>query len=524
MPSKNSQRDEFPQAVIRMMRDRVGHRCSNPDCRAPTSAPGDGKSGVNNIGIAAHIYAAAPKGPRYLATMRTEQRKNFDNGVWLCSNCSIKIDRSPSDYPPQILKAWKAESERLAKTELGKKPPSDDDAVNQLTTALTGQPRKLLSNAIRNIHAAASGTLEALDDRFTISSSYHDGISRFSIAPKENDVTINFQINPDKVSDFIEKQKRFIEAGRGFEISTDFISTSDSKLFDEILSNPGKLSVSGRKLEAVQKAWIQCPETNIIETFDDVKGHITAGTKEFSFEGITFNGLFSIQYSSKIPAEGVSANTSMTVHFSLWDGLDVRKLPFLEKLYNLFTKMEKGWEFHTSLELYGECLVKSNPVDVSDFDFVRDTTTFLIYCRSVKRIASATSQNIKFKSDISFSGEDLQEVVNIADLLEEPQSYTEEDINGEASFTITVSDNIEDNEIFITQEKKEEGGAIAMVEHGVQVLLFDQKLDLPNQETELSPVKLIPDKDLNKAKPGDTVKFTCVPLDGFRLKKSFVYS
>lgn len=523
MPSKNSQRDDFTPAVIRKMRDRVNHRCSNPECRVPTSAPGDGKNGVNNIGVAAHIYAASPNGPRYLATMEPEQRKHFDNGVWLCANCSIKIDRSPSDYSSELLRCWKKEGERLAQEEMGKKLPSDQDAVNQLATALTGQPRKLLANAISNIHFATSKSLEELDERFNISSSYSDGIPVFDISPKSSSVSVNFKINPDKVGAFFEKQRRFVEAGKGYEISTDFISTSDSQLFDEILSKPGKMSVKGREIDAVQKIWIQCPETNIIESFDDVNGSFTAGTKEFSFEGSTFNGLFRIKNFSNLPAERVSANTSMTVHFSLWEGCDVRLLPFLGKLYNLFTKMEKGWKLHTSLELYGECLVKSEPVNIAGLDFVKDTTTFLIYCHSVKRIANATSQEIGFTSDVGFSSEELKEVVDIAELLEEPQTYAKKDLKGEASFTVKVSENENENDIFKIQEKKKEGREIAMVQQGVQVDLFNQKVDLPDEKTVLNPVKLIPDRTLGKAKPGDTVKFKCVPLDGFRLTKSFVY-
>ncbi len=63
---KKNNRDDFSDTTKRLLRNRVGGRCSNPDCRVPTEAPSDEKpEKVNSIGKAAHITAAAPGGPRY---------------------------------------------------------------------------------------------------------------------------------------------------------------------------------------------------------------------------------------------------------------------------------------------------------------------------------------------------------------------------------------------------------------------------------------------------------------------------
>lgn len=51
-------RDNFSKAIIETLKARVAHRCSNPDCRVPTSAPSSNDK-VNSIGIAAHICAAS---------------------------------------------------------------------------------------------------------------------------------------------------------------------------------------------------------------------------------------------------------------------------------------------------------------------------------------------------------------------------------------------------------------------------------------------------------------------------------
>ena len=99
-------RDDFAPKTIETLKARVAHRCSNPDCRVPTSAPSD-KNMVTSIGIAAHICAASPGGPRFNSSMSPEERKSINNAIWLCSNCSIDIDRDIVRYSVEILNEWK---------------------------------------------------------------------------------------------------------------------------------------------------------------------------------------------------------------------------------------------------------------------------------------------------------------------------------------------------------------------------------------------------------------------------------
>jgi hypothetical protein len=57
-------RDECPKDVQRVLAQRVANRCSNPDRRAITSGPQEDESKAVNLGVAAHITAASPGGPR----------------------------------------------------------------------------------------------------------------------------------------------------------------------------------------------------------------------------------------------------------------------------------------------------------------------------------------------------------------------------------------------------------------------------------------------------------------------------
>ena len=53
-------RDDFSQNTIEILAKRVTYICSNPDCRKMTVGPNLDKKKATNIGVAAHIKAAAP--------------------------------------------------------------------------------------------------------------------------------------------------------------------------------------------------------------------------------------------------------------------------------------------------------------------------------------------------------------------------------------------------------------------------------------------------------------------------------
>jgi hypothetical protein len=56
-------RHDFNAATKRKLAEFAGYRCSKPNCGVPTiGAAFDGET-VINIGVAAHITAAAPGGP-----------------------------------------------------------------------------------------------------------------------------------------------------------------------------------------------------------------------------------------------------------------------------------------------------------------------------------------------------------------------------------------------------------------------------------------------------------------------------
>ncbi len=107
-----SNRDEFMKRTRKALAARAGMRCSNPSCRRATAKadPSDPESWID-LGIAAHITAASPGGPRYDSSLSPELRRSARNGIWLCHHCAKEVDSTTSTYSEQTLRTWKQQAE-----------------------------------------------------------------------------------------------------------------------------------------------------------------------------------------------------------------------------------------------------------------------------------------------------------------------------------------------------------------------------------------------------------------------------
>lgn len=191
--SRRDRRDDFRASVIKKLKERVAHRCSKPDCRVLTIGPGDDPDSSASIGKAAHIAAAASGGPRFDPSMTPEQRRSFDNGIWLCSNHATEIDTDRAVFPPELLKEWKALAERRARDERGRRLPEPEDARAEVLAVLTGATPRFTRTAISNAHAATKDRLDCLDARLWVETSYMGGVTQIGIHARE-DVSLQLEI------------------------------------------------------------------------------------------------------------------------------------------------------------------------------------------------------------------------------------------------------------------------------------------------------------------------------------------
>ncbi|MEE9337890.1 MAG: hypothetical protein V3U87_07400 [Methylococcaceae bacterium] len=472
-------RDNFNKPVIEKLKARVSLRCSNPDCRVPTSAPSSNDS-INNIGIAAHICAASPGGARYSKSMTTEERKSIDNAIWLCSNCSIEIDRDENRYAVGLLKGWKEKAEDSARVELGKKMSSDSETIDTVAAALTGFPKSYIANAISNVHQASGKALESLDPRFLVKTSHDEGKTSIEVHAKEN-VSLTMKINSESAREYMDMHRQLIEHGKDVEIKSNAISFEGSKLFEEIFgkNNEGVLNISGKKLQATQKLWLLQKGTNVIESFDDIQGTISFGTKSFSFNGKTCKNIFSFSYQKSLDESDNKADINISLCLDLWEGTNLRFVPYLAKISSLFSKMAQGWEIFTSLEINGIKVISSVGMKVDKWNYVLDTNSFLHYVNCCKTISEALKYNINYTSNISYTIEEHENISDIAEVFEGKQVYLESNITGNATCELVVDG---DNKNVRLLTELTEPISMKMVQSvGESVKLFDVEVNLPKK-------------------------------------------
>jgi hypothetical protein len=119
-------RDDFSEAVKHAVAARVGYHCSNPNCRASTTGPQVDPSKALNVGVAAHITAASPLGPRFESSLTSKQRTSADNAIWLCQTCGKLVDNDKLRFSESELRRWKEGAESEALLRIGKAATSAD--------------------------------------------------------------------------------------------------------------------------------------------------------------------------------------------------------------------------------------------------------------------------------------------------------------------------------------------------------------------------------------------------------------
>ena len=122
-------RDDFPVAVKELLARRVAFQCSRLGCSQVTSGPQADPAKYVNIGVAAHITAASPEGPRYDSTLAPDERRSAANGIWLCQTCAKLVDNDPIRYSVETLQEWKRFAENRAIQALEGKAVLDHGAV-----------------------------------------------------------------------------------------------------------------------------------------------------------------------------------------------------------------------------------------------------------------------------------------------------------------------------------------------------------------------------------------------------------
>lgn len=512
---KPAARDNFASTTIAKLRERVAGRCSNPDCRVPTTGPVESSEEVSRIGVAAHITAAAIGGPRYDGSLSPQQRGAFANGIWLCANHATEIDRDGATYSVSVLREWKRRAEQAAAKEKGQKLPADDDAVKTLVMAMTGTGTKLIPSAPKNVHVATSRALQALDPRFEVESSYVAGMTHFAIRAKEQ-VDFTITMNPDHAIQFQSQYKALLTDGIDFEVDAASMTMKGSLLLEKISEDTkqGKFGILSAKRHAKQKVWVIDATSNQEWHFDEVEGVVSGGTESYHFDGTACNGIFRLKYRRKLNVPEPMSTLNVSIDFKQWTRRDVRKLLYFGKIRTLFEKLAAGHIFRMALEIDGAELSSAMCADLAASAFANNVHYLLGYTALVRSLCEKLQQVVPFDPAVVFTRNELAAV-----------QKAEQIANGTARYTVNeVKENPvcqlkwdEDSHLMLGVGKSDDV-RIVVGRRSEPINVFGVLLKLPTQRIEFTGFEMKWEADAQSLKPGDTVEVEIVRTDSFTLR------
>jgi ABC-type molybdenum transport system ATPase subunit/photorepair protein PhrA len=133
--------------------------------------------------MAAHIYAASPRGPRGTGGLSTAERSEPENGIWCCYSHGKAIDSdSGNAFSIAQLKAWKRLHEARKNAEITGAPQDrfglvESISVNSAPASLAGRKFEL---GMRNIITGPSASGKTILARLIASVAYPDHVAEIS--------------------------------------------------------------------------------------------------------------------------------------------------------------------------------------------------------------------------------------------------------------------------------------------------------------------------------------------------------
>ena len=116
-------RADFSPSVRATVAGRAGFRCSFPGCAKPTIGPGASPNETCSVGVAAHIYAASPRGPRLQGSLTESELTGLGNAIWLCETHAKMVDTNRGDkFAPSTLLGYRDLHEFKVSRQLGNLP------------------------------------------------------------------------------------------------------------------------------------------------------------------------------------------------------------------------------------------------------------------------------------------------------------------------------------------------------------------------------------------------------------------
>lgn len=517
MAKKRANRDEFPAPVVTALRNRAGNTCSRPECRASTSGPNSDPRKASNIGVAAHITAAAAGGPRYDVSMTPEERSDISNAIWLCQTCSKLIDSDPGRFTVDLLKKWKVEAEQTAQTELGTRRPSLGDVSQAISAVLSGLPSEISRHAISNVHKSAEDRLNSLDPRFGVKSSFNDGRTCLEIYPRQN-VPLTGRICGIDEAILTEKMRALIERAEDFEVSGGSITFDESPLFNELRINDavGNILIKAQTKKASVKIWTSDQATGRKDCFFEFPATIAAGTKMAKLSAIGLDGLLSLSMEISIADAIESVNADIKIDFLAWSGQDVRSLKHFRRVNKLIQSVMSKESLHLELDLDGVNSVSLSSQDAHNNEHFAEMALSLQHIDNAATLLKFLSLPLPFPGNLHFTYEEYTKLKRAAEIAS--GKACNDKFNG-ASSDIIVDEGASNVRTLLSSDETLQ---ITFCEtEGNTISVLGRDVEIPPAKVTITDIRPVVNERIEDLKAGDTIKIHFAGKDTSKVQVLF---
>jgi hypothetical protein len=514
-------RDDFSEKIIKQLERRVNGFCSNPEHRAATSGPSTKDDKANSIGVAAHITAAAPGGPRYAPTLSQQERKHINNAIWLCSNCATMIDKDPERYTVEILRQWKKAAEQEALEELGQKPISRKTHEQLKAVVLRDLPLNRISDAVSTMCQLTTEKYKELDPRFDVTVSHQAGSTSYTFSPTEP-VSFAANIASEYAKEFQEKFHDLLSYGKDLEIDATAITLTGSKIF-ELTNNKAikfVLSTNLRK-EAVTKIAVLENEAHPGFSLDDIQGKLIGGSKTVTFSGSTFRGLLSFEFTYELHKEGrQNCTVSTETDFSSWTGKTLCSLPYFNKIFQFYEALFQKNKMCLDLEIDGEKILSGRGNNFAEEEHVGRVYSLLRYVRNVREILKFIGTDVSFTENVHLTSDDVEDVEYFYNLLIKHKEKHGIQLGMLNLKVIPYVDGLVQDSLRTMMTA--ESTAIRIEQSYSQPLnLYGVKLPLPRIAIYYSKMHVENPINLEQITPGESIELKLLPLEDCTMHVQF---
>ncbi|SEH54401.1 hypothetical protein SAMN05660691_00004 [Rheinheimera pacifica] len=307
-----------------------------------------------SIGVAAHICAASPGGPRYNPNMSEEQRTSYDNGIWLCQTCSRLIDVDERRFSVELLQTWKREAEEYSLKRVGQKSITEHERDKEVRAAYgqgvleQAKGSVIAGDSISKVIEGYEKNLSELDERFLITvdkASASHTIHRIEAKPGYRP-TINLLV---RNTDSLDSLRRFQEFGESVQLDGDSFKFEGSKLFDILPPGRGSLFFRGKPEKIETYILFRSDRSGDDCELAYFHSNMTSGSKGVSINGSGLSGLFTLK-ATATQDEGTRLNAKYSIE--PWLGKRLDKLAYFPKLLKAKTFLEKHPDARLVIEFH----------------------------------------------------------------------------------------------------------------------------------------------------------------------------